>query len=139
METFASIQVTIDGDTATRDVLGYDQMRIVRDDVTHVQDFDDGSVVMTTDPERWLGVPNGLLDYQEVRVAQAIIASSRQVLLAADHTKFGRNALVRLGDVEEIDALYTDAAPPEPLRRRLEVGEVALHVAPAEGDDERSG
>ena len=31
-------------------------------------------------------------DYQEVRVAQAIIANSRQVYLAADHTKFGRNA-----------------------------------------------
>jgi len=71
-------------------------------------------------------------DYQEVRVAQAIIASSRQVFLAADHTKFGRNALVRLGGIEEIDALFTDAAPPEPLRQRLEVGEVALHVAGAE-------
>ncbi len=71
-------------------------------------------------------------DYQEVRVAQAIIASSRQVLLAADHTKFGRNALVRLGDVEEVDALFTDAAPPEALRGRLEAGEVALHVAPPE-------
>ena len=77
-------------------------------------------------------------DYQEVRVAQAIIASSRQVLLAADHTKFGRNALVRLGSVEEIDALYTDAAPPEPLRRCLEVGGVALHVARNDGGHEHS-
>lgn len=71
-------------------------------------------------------------DYQEVRVAQAIIASSRQVLLAADHTKFGRNALVRLGGVEEVDALFTDAAPPEALRQRFEAAEVALHVAPAD-------
>ena len=39
-------------------------------------------------------------DYQEVRVAQAIIANSRQVFLAADHSKFGRNALVRLGSLE---------------------------------------
>ena len=39
-------------------------------------------------------------DYREVRVAQAIIANSRQVFLAADHTKFGRNALVRLGQLE---------------------------------------
>lgn len=68
-------------------------------------------------------------DYQEVRVAQAIIASSRQVYLAADHTKFGRNALVRLGGIEEVDALFTDEAPPPPLRQRLDAGEVALFVA----------
>ena len=70
-------------------------------------------------------------DYQEVRVAQAIIQNSRQVYLAADHTKFGRNALVRLGGIDEVDAFFTDAEPPEGLRRRLEAGEVALFVAPA--------
>ncbi len=70
-------------------------------------------------------------DYQEVRVAQAIIASSRQVWLATDRTKFGRNALVRLGGIEEVDALFTDAPPPEPLLRRLEAADVALHVAAA--------
>ena len=68
-------------------------------------------------------------DYQEVRVAQAIIANSRQVFLAADHTKFGRNALVRLGAVEDVDALFTDAQPPTALRERIDAAEVALHVA----------
>ena len=68
-------------------------------------------------------------DYQEVRVAQAIIANSRQVFLAADHTKFGRNALVRLGAVEDVDALFTDAQPPAALRERIDAAEVALHVA----------
>ena len=56
-------------------------------------------------------------DYQEVRVAQAIIANSRQVFLAADHSKFGRNAMVRLGGLDEVDALFTDAPPPPPLLR----------------------
>jgi DeoR family transcriptional regulator, glycerol-3-phosphate regulon repressor len=70
-------------------------------------------------------------DYQEVRVAQAIIANSRQVFLAADHTKFGRNALVRLGALEDVDALFTDAPPPPTLRERIEAAEVALHVATA--------
>lgn len=74
-------------------------------------------------------------DYQEVRVAQAIIANSRQVYLAADHTKFGRNALVRLGGIEEIDALFTDAPPPAALQRRLEQGEVTLHVAAPDGSN----
>jgi DeoR family glycerol-3-phosphate regulon repressor len=68
-------------------------------------------------------------DYQEVRVAQAIIASSRQVFLAADHTKFGRNAMVRLGSMEDIDALFTDLVPPPPLRERIVAADVALFVA----------
>ena len=68
-------------------------------------------------------------DYQEVRVAQAIIANSRQVFLAADHTKFGRNALVRLGAVEDVDALFTDAQPPAALRELIDAAGVALHVA----------
>jgi DeoR family transcriptional regulator, glycerol-3-phosphate regulon repressor len=74
-------------------------------------------------------------DYQEVRVAQAIIANSRQVYLAADHTKFGRNALVRLGPVADVDALFTDAMPPPMLRQHLEEAEVALFVA----EPERAG
>ncbi|KLB10154.1 DeoR faimly transcriptional regulator, partial [Xanthomonas hortorum pv. gardneri] len=40
--------------------------------------------------------------YQEVRVAQAIIEHSRQVLLAADHSKLGRNAMVRLGAITQV-------------------------------------
>ena len=61
--------------------------------------------------------PDGTLldfDYQEVRVAQAIIDSSRKVYLAADHSKFGRSALVRLGSLARVDALFTDAEPPPP-------------------------
>ena len=71
-------------------------------------------------------------DYQEVRVAQAIIDNSRQVFLAADHSKFGRNAMVRLGGLEDVDALFTDAPPPPELRQRIETSEVALFVADAE-------
>ena len=68
-------------------------------------------------------------DYQEVRVAQAIIANSRQVFLAADHTKFGRNAMVRLGGLEDIDVLFTDIQPPTPLQERIVAAEVGLFVA----------
>ncbi len=69
-------------------------------------------------------------DYQEVRVAQAIVENSAQVLLAADHTKFGRSAMVRLGHVSQLDALYTDRAPPARLRDALAAAGVQLHVAP---------
>ncbi|MBB6249272.1 DeoR family transcriptional regulator [Rhodanobacter sp. A1T4] len=68
-------------------------------------------------------------DFQEVRVAQAIIEHSRQVYLAADHSKIGRNALVRLGSLSRIGAWFTDRDPPEPLLAVLESAGTHLHVA----------
>ena len=72
-------------------------------------------------------------DYREVRASRAIIDNSRQVFLAADHTKFGRNAMVRLGNIGEIDALFTDREPPSALSEVLMREDVQLFVA---GDDE---
>ncbi|MCA1769350.1 MAG: DeoR family transcriptional regulator, partial [Halomonas sp.] len=68
-------------------------------------------------------------DYQEVRVAQAIIRNSRQVYLAADHSKFHRNPSVRQGNMSQIGALFTDRAPPEAIQRLLTQHDVALYVA----------
>ncbi|MCK7542986.1 DeoR/GlpR family transcriptional regulator [Marinobacter bryozoorum] len=67
-------------------------------------------------------------DYREVRVAQAIISNSSQVLLAADHTKFGRNAMVRLGNIIQANHVFTDQAPPEEIRQLLTEHQVSLHV-----------
>jgi len=66
-------------------------------------------------------------DYREVRVAQAIIANSRQVLLAADHSKFGRNAMVRLGNISQADHFFTDAQPPRTITNILNEHQVHLH------------
>ena len=74
-------------------------------------------------------------DYREVRVAQAIIANSRRVFLAADHTKFGRNAMVRMGRIEQISALFTDRQPPAAIRALLQESEVALYVAEGIADE----
>lgn len=60
---------------------------------------------------------NGALrdfDAREVRVSRTIIQQARTVFLVADHSKFGRVALVELGHVSDIDALFTDRPlPPE--------------------------
>jgi len=37
------------------------------------------------------------------------------VFLVADHSKFARNAMVKLGNIREIDTLITDKKPPEQL------------------------
>lgn len=70
-------------------------------------------------------------DYREVRVTQAAIQQARQVLLVADHTKFGRPALVRLGELGDMDAFFTDATPPCEIERVLKGAKTALHVAGA--------
>jgi len=68
-------------------------------------------------------------DYNEVRVAKAIIANSRNVFLVSDHTKFGRNAMVRLCHISEITALFTDKQPPENIKEILASNGVSLYVA----------
>ena len=68
-------------------------------------------------------------DFREVRAARAIIDNSRQVYLAADYSKFGRNAMVRLGHITEIDALFTDRMPRAELVEMMTAADVALHVA----------
>ena len=68
-------------------------------------------------------------DYREVRAARAIIDNSRKVLMVADHTKFGRNAMVRLGSIGDIDGLFTDRRPPAALHEIMESENVSLYVA----------
>lgn len=65
-------------------------------------------------------------DYQEVRVAQSIIANSRTVFLAADSAKFGRHPLVRLGNIIQVHKLFTDEQPPEPISSLMQEHKVKL-------------
>lgn len=68
-------------------------------------------------------------DYREVRVAQAIIDNSRRVFLAADYTKFGRNAMVRLAHIRRVDTLFSDRMPPDGMRDVLSLENVKILVA----------
>src|SRR5690625_1193509 len=80
--------------------------------------------------------PDGSLldfDYREVRVAQAIIENSRAGFLVADHTKFGRNALVRLGTRGQVDTLFTDRKPPAEMMERLCEAKVEVRFPQEEG------
>ncbi|MFT5839552.1 MAG: DeoR family glycerol-3-phosphate regulon repressor [Flavobacteriales bacterium] len=67
-------------------------------------------------------------DYREVRVSQSIIRNSRQVFLAADQTKFGRNAMVRLGNINEAQHLFTDFEPSKNIKKLLDANGVQLHI-----------
>ena len=68
-------------------------------------------------------------DYHEVRVAEAIIGHSREVFLLADHSKFGRRALVRLAHVSQIAALFTDRPLPPEMATVFADAKTRVHVA----------
>ena len=77
--------------------------------------------------------PDGTLrdfDSREVRVSQAILEQSREVWLVADQDKFGRQALVRLAHLSQIDKLFCDAEPPARMKNLLKESQVELVIAP---------
>ncbi len=65
-------------------------------------------------------------DYREVKVTRAIIEHSREVWLAADHSKFNRPAMVEVGRLDQVDTLFTDSLPPEPFETLLAEASVNL-------------
>lgn len=68
-------------------------------------------------------------DYREVKVARTIIEQSREVWLAADHSKFNRPAMVELARLDEVDVVFTDTPPPPPFDTLLAQGDVECVIA----------
>ncbi|MDX7986115.1 DeoR/GlpR family transcriptional regulator [Xenorhabdus sp. 12] len=67
-------------------------------------------------------------DYHEVRTKRAIIENSRCVMLVADHSKFGRSAMVNLGNMNLIDYLFTNKAPPLNIQKIIDQYSVKLEL-----------
>ncbi|MBV6273140.1 DeoR/GlpR family DNA-binding transcription regulator [Alcaligenaceae bacterium CGII-47] len=77
--------------------------------------------------------PDGTLrdyDFREVKVSQTIIAQARETWLAADISKFNRPAMVQVGQLDQIDRLYTDGNPPDPYPELLHAAQVECVIAP---------
>lgn len=67
-------------------------------------------------------------DYHEVRTKRAIIENSRHVMLVVDHSKFGRNAMVNMGSISMVDAVYTDTPPPVSVMQVLTDHHIQLEL-----------
>jgi DeoR family transcriptional regulator, glycerol-3-phosphate regulon repressor len=65
-------------------------------------------------------------DFREVKVAQAIIANSRHVILVSDATKFERTAPVRIAHLSQVNTFITDRCDIPMIRRICEDSEVRL-------------
>jgi DeoR family glycerol-3-phosphate regulon repressor len=64
-------------------------------------------------------------DFREVKVAQAIIANARHVILVSDASKFERSAPVRVANLSDLQTFVTDVCP-EPLRAICTKADVRL-------------
>lgn len=65
-------------------------------------------------------------DYREVRVAQAIIANAREVIVVSDATKFERTAPVRIGHLSQVDTFVTDRLNDVRIRKICANSEVRI-------------
>lgn len=74
-------------------------------------------------------------DMREVMVARAIVEQSRQVWLAADHSKFGRPAMIEMAPLKAVHTLFTDRAPEASFERLMRDLDVRCVVAPASDND----
>lgn len=65
-------------------------------------------------------------DFREVKVAQAIIANARHVILVTDASKFERTAPVRMGHVSQVHTFITDRCPSPEIRKICADSDVRL-------------
>jgi DeoR/GlpR family transcriptional regulator of sugar metabolism len=78
------------------------------------------------------GVHDGSLYNQNLLLVQAerrMMEQAQQVVLLADSSKFGQQALAKLCDLSEIDAVVTDAGLAEAQRERVRAAGCELIVA----------
>ena len=80
------------------------------------------------------GVHNNALYNQNLLLVQSerkMMEQAQEVVLLVDSTKFGQQALARLGDLSEVDTVVTDAAIASEHRKTIQSAGCQLIVAPA--------
>ena len=72
-----------------------------------------------------------LLDYnyRDIGVSAMAMRISRRKFIAMDHSKFEADAVVHVGSVADVDAIFTDRPPPEDVEAIIRHHGVAVHVA----------
>lgn len=83
-------------------------------------------------PERGLSTPSPLV----AGVDRAIVATAQEVVVLADHTKLGVEAMVQTVEVERITHLVTNDQAPADLVSRFRDRGVVVHVAATDGEHE---
>ena len=79
-------------------------------------------------------------DYQEVQVAQSILANARHAMLVADSSKLRRSAPVRIAHISQVQTWVTDGLGDFPVRDVCrERGVRLIEAAPQFASDDDVG
>jgi DeoR family transcriptional regulator, carbon catabolite repression regulator len=65
---------------------------------------------------------------EESYLIRQIIKRSEQVIILADHTKFGKKLFHRIADLGDIDIIVTDQMPDEELKEKLLASDIDIMV-----------
>ncbi len=78
-----------------------------------------------------ISLSRGITNYStiEAEMKKAMMDVSERVVLLADHSKFDVVSLMRFADLEDIDVLITDSAPPVDYERSCAEHQVQILVA----------
>lgn len=68
-------------------------------------------------------------DYRDQKMLHAVVEQSRETWLLVDVSKFHRPAMIEIARLEQVDRVFTDAAPPPPFPDLLAQIAVGLTVA----------
>jgi DeoR/GlpR family transcriptional regulator of sugar metabolism len=68
-----------------------------------------------------------------IEIQRAMFAAARRVIMCLDHSKFGRQSVSPLSDLQPVDTIVTDAAAPRPMIGSLRARGIEVIVAPANG------
>lgn len=80
-----------------------------------------------------------LFDLQEAEFSREILARAECAIVAADHSKFGRRAPIRIAEPEAFGMLMTDRPVPPDITAFLSAASVAVHCAGADPDADQTG
>lgn len=76
------------------------------------------------DPE--FGVSSS--DFDGTEIKSLVVQAGKEVILLADKTKFGRTALARICQFNELDRIITDLGMPQPMIKKITEQGVALEL-----------
>jgi len=96
--------------------------------IEFISHFTVGHAVITTGA---IDAEIGVMDYdlEEAEFARAVISRGKRAVVITDHTKFGRQGLVRVCEFGALTELFTDRVPPRDIGSALKAAGVSVVLA----------
>ncbi len=96
--------------------------------IEFISHFTVGHAVITTGA---IDAAIGIMDYDldEAEFARAVVSRGKRAIVVTDHSKFGRQGLVRVCAFTALTDLFTDKPPPRDISAALKSAGVAVSLA----------